>query len=161
MPTDIPANTRFPAPDVTLPCDDGSDVALSALRGTPVVLFFYPRDNTPGCTIEAKGFSARLPDFEALGVKVFGVSKDSLASHAKFTAKQELTVPLLSDESSNACEAFEVWKEKKMYGKTFMGIERATFLIDAEGQVVRAWRKVKVPGHVDDVYAAAKELTGG
>ena len=157
----MPTDTPFPAPDVTLASDGGADVALSALRGTPVVLFFYPRDNTSGCTLEAKGFSTLLPEFEALGVKVFGVSKDSVASHAKFTAKQELTVPLLSDENSNACEAFDVWKEKKMYGKTFMGIERTTFLISAEGQVVQAWRKVKVAGHVDEVLAAVRAHVHG
>ena len=157
----MPTDTPFPAPDVTLPSDGSADVALSELRGAPVVLFFYPRDNTSGCTLEAKGFSAMLPEFTALGVKVFGVSKDSLASHTKFTAKQELTVLLLSDENSNASEAFEVWKEKKMYGKVFMGIERSTFLIDAEGQVVQAWRKVKVAGHVDEVFAAAKALVNG
>ncbi len=156
----MPADTPFPAPDVTLPSSGSTDVTLSALRGAPVVLFFYPRDNTSGCTLEAKGFSARLAEFEALGVKVFGVSKDSLASHEKFTTKQELTVPLLSDEHGAACEAFGVWKEKKMYGKTFMGIERATFLIDAEGHVVQVWRKVKVAGHVDEVFAAAKALVG-
>ncbi|RFP89439.1 peroxiredoxin [Rhodobacteraceae bacterium 63075] len=151
-------DTQFPAPGFTLPSDDGNDISLSALRGAPVVLFFYPRDNTPGCTNEAKDFSRLLGEFAALGVTVLGVSKDSLASHAKFREKQALTVPLLSDEHGSACEDFGVWKEKKMYGKTFMGIERSTFLIDGEGQVVRAWRKVKVPGHAEEVLAAAKAL---
>lgn len=151
-------DTQFPAPGFTLPSDDGNDISLSALRGAPVVLFFYPRDNTPGCTNEAKDFSRLLGEFAALGVTVLGVSKDSLASHAKFREKQALTIPLLSDEHGSACEDFGVWKEKKMYGKTFMGIERSTFLIDGEGQVVRAWRKVKVPGHAEEVLAAAKAL---
>ena len=151
-------DTQFPAPDFTLPSDDGNEISLSALRGAPVVLFFYPRDNTPGCTNEAKDFSRLQGEFAAIGVTVLGVSKDSLASHAKFREKQALTIPLLSDEHGSACEDFGVWKEKKMYGKTFMGIERSTFLINAEGQVVRAWRKVKVPGHAEEVLAAAKAL---
>ncbi|WP_439110824.1 thioredoxin-dependent thiol peroxidase [Lentibacter sp.] len=154
-------DTPFSAPDFSLPSDTGETVTLSALRGQAVVLFFYPRDNTPGCTTEAKGFSADLAAFEAAGAKVFGISKDSLESHGKFRTKQELTVPLLSDEHGSACEDFGVWAEKKMYGKSFMGIERATFLIDGEGQVVRAWRKVKVPGHVEAVLDAVKELANG
>ena len=151
-------DTQFPAPDFTLPSDDGNEISLSALRDAPVVLFFYPRDNTPGCTNEAKDFSRLQSEFAAIGVTVLGVSKDSLASHAKFREKQALTIPLLSDEHGSACEDFGVWKEKKMYGKAFMGIERSTFLINAEGQVVRAWRKVKVPGHAEEVLAAAKAL---
>lgn len=151
-------NTPKMAPDFTLPSDDAGEITLSALRGAPVVLFFYPRDNTSGCTIEAKGFSADQAAFEAAGAKVFGVSKDSIASHAKFRTKQELTIPLLSDEHGTACEDFGVWKEKKMYGKTFMGIERSTFLIDAEGHIAREWRKVKVAGHVEEVLATVKAL---
>ena len=147
-----------PAPDFTLPADDGTQVTLSGLNPAPVVLFFYPRDNTSGCTKEAKGFSALRADFVAAGVKVFGISKDSLASHEKFRDKQDLTIPLLSDENDTVSEAFGVWKEKKMYGKTFMGIERSTFLIDGTGQIVAEWRKVKVDGHVDEVLAAAKAL---
>ena len=150
--------TQFPAPDFSLPSDTGETVSLAGLKGQAFVLFFYPRDNTPGCTTEAKGFSADLGAFEAAGARVFGVSKDSLESHDKFRAKQELTVPLLSDEHGSLCEDLDVWTEKKMYGKSFMGIERSTFLIDAAGTVVRAWRKVKVPGHVDDVLAAVKAL---
>ena len=150
--------THFPAPDFSLPSDTGETVSLAGLKGQAFVLFFYPRDNTPGCTTEAKGFSADLGAFEAAGARVFGVSKDSLESHGKFRAKQELTVPLLSDEHGSLCEDLDVWTEKKMYGKSFMGIERSTFLIDAAGTVVRAWRKVKVPGHVDDVLAAVKAL---
>ena len=150
--------TQFPAPDFSLPSDTGETVSLAGLKGQAFVLFFYPRDNTPGCTTEAKGFSADLGAFEAAGARVFGVSKDSLESHGKFRAKQVLTVPLLSDEHGSLCEDLDVWTEKKMYGKSFMGIERSTFLIDAAGTVVRAWRKVKVPGHVDDVLAAVKAL---
>ena len=150
--------TQFPAPDFSLPSDTGETVSLAGLKGQAFVLFFYPRDNTPGCTTEAMGFSADLGAFEAAGARVFGVSKDSLESHGKFRAKQELTVPLLSDEHGSLCEDLDVWTEKKMYGKSFMGIERSTFLIDAAGTVVRAWRKVKVPGHVDDVLAAVKAL---
>ncbi|WP_421907077.1 peroxiredoxin [Mameliella sp.] len=145
------------APDFTLPSTSG-EVSLSALKGAPVVLFFYPRDDTSGCTKENEAFTALLPKFEALGVKVYGVSKDSLASHEKFMAKKALTVPLISDEGSDMCEKYGVWKEKKMYGKTFMGIERSTFLIDAEGRIAQEWRKVKVPGHAEAVLEAAKAL---
>ncbi|WP_137701936.1 peroxiredoxin [Marimonas lutisalis] len=147
-----------PAPDFSLPADDGPRVKLSELRPAPVVLFFYPRDNTSGCTKEAKGFSALKPEFDALGVKVFGISKDSLADHEKFRTKQDLTIGLLSDELDGVCEAYGVWKEKKMYGKTFMGIERSTFLIDGAGQIVAEWRKVKVDGHAEAVLEAAKAL---
>lgn len=146
------------APDFTLPQTDGSLVTLSALRPSPVVLFFYPRDNTAGCTKEAIGFTQALPRFTALGVKVFGVSKDSLASHEKFRDKQGLGVSLLSDEGGDLCERLGVWKEKSMYGKKFWGIERSTFLIDGTGTIVRAWRKVKVPGHVEEVLEAARAL---
>lgn len=145
------------APDITLPGTSG-DVSLSALKGAPFVLFFYPRDDTSGCTKENEAFTALQPEFEALGVKVFGVSKDSIASHEKFMAKKSLTVPLLSDGATDLCEQMGVWKEKSMYGKTFMGIERSTFLFDAEGTVVKAWRKVKVPGHAEEVLEAAKGL---
>jgi peroxiredoxin Q/BCP len=152
--TDLPR----PAPDVSLPADDGTRITLSALRPAPVVLFFYPRDMTSGCTKEAIAFSALKPDFDGLGVQVFGVSKDSIASHEKFRAKHDLAMPLLSDELDGACEAFGVWTEKKMYGKTFMGIERSTFLIDGTGQIVAEWRKVKVDGHAEAVLAAARAL---
>jgi len=146
-----------PAPDFTLPSTSG-EVTLSSLKGSPVVLFFYPRDDTSGCTKENEAFTALLPDFEALGVKVFGISKDSIASHEKFMTKKDLTVPLLSDEESDVCEKFDTWKEKSMYGKKFMGIERSTFLIDAEGRIAQVWRKVKVPGHAEAVLEAAKAL---
>lgn len=145
------------APDFTLPSTAG-DVSLAGLRGTPVVMFFYPRDDTSGCTKENEAFTELLPEFEALGVKVFGISKDSIASHEKFMAKKNLTVPLLSDEGSDVSEKFGVWKEKSMYGKKFMGIERSTFLIDGDGKIAKAWRKVKVPGHAEAVLEAAKAL---
>ena len=147
-----------PAPDFTLPSTDGGDVTLSGLKGAPVVLFFYPRDNTPGCTKESVGFSESKAAFEAAGAKVFGISKDSMASHEKFVAKKELTVPLLSDEHGSACEDYGVWKEKSMYGKKFMGIERSTFLIAADGTIARIWPKVKVPGHVEEVLEAVQAL---
>lgn len=147
-----------PAPDFTLPSTDGGDITLSTLTGQPVVLFFYPRDNTPGCTKESVGFSESKAAFEAAGAKVFGISKDSMASHDKFVAKKELTAPLLSDEHGSACEDYGVWKEKSMYGKKFMGIERSTFLIAADGTIARIWPKVKVPGHVDEVLEAVQAL---
>ncbi|UZD92371.1 thioredoxin-dependent thiol peroxidase [Cognatishimia activa] len=146
------------APEFTLPETDGNLVTLSEQKPNPVVLFFYPRDNTKGCTIESIDFSHAKSDFDALGVNVFGISKDSLASHAKFRDKQGLTVPLLSDENGTACEDYGVWAEKKMYGKTFMGIVRTTVLIDKDGKIAKVWNKVKVPGHVDEVLAATKEL---
>mgnify|MGYP005988718369 CR=1 FL=1 len=141
------------APDFTLPDTDGNEVTLSALRPALVVLFFYPRDNTPGCTTEAIAFTQNLAAFQAAGAHVFGISKDDLLSHAKFRDKQDLAVPLLSDENSTVCEAYGVWREKKMYGKVFMGIERSTFLISGTGEFVKEWRKVKVPGHVEEVLA--------
>jgi len=146
------------APDFTLPVTGDGDITLSALKGTPVILFFYPRDDTPGCTTESIGFSASLADFEAAGAKVFGISRDTMAKHDKFVAKHDLTVPLLSDTEGTVTEAYGVWVEKSMYGKTSMGIERATYLIGAEGKVAQVWRKVKVPGHVDEVLAAVRAL---
>ncbi|GAB4536523.1 MAG: thioredoxin-dependent thiol peroxidase [Ruegeria sp.] len=146
------------APDFTLPRDGGGSVTLSALRGRPVVLFFYPRDDTPGCTKESIGFSEALPAFAEAGAQVFGISRDSVAKHDKFVAKHGLTTPLLSDEDGSVCEAYGVWVEKNMYGKKSMGIERSTFLIDADGKIARVWRKVKVPGHVDEVLEAVRAL---
>jgi thioredoxin-dependent peroxiredoxin len=147
-----------PAPDFTLPDGSGTNVTLSDLKGSPVVLFFYPRDDTSGCTKESIAFSADLPDFEAAGAKVFGVSKDSVASHDKFAAKHNLTVPLLSDENASVCELYEVWKEKNMYGRKYMGIERTTYLIDAKGDIAMVWPKVKVDGHAAAVLAAVRAL---
>ena len=144
-----------PAPDFTLPRDGGSDITLSDLRGRKVVLYFYPKDNTPGCTTEALDFTALKPQFEAAGVTVFGISKDSVKKHENFCAKHDLSIPLLSDENGGVCEAYGVWAEKKMYGKTFWGIVRSTYLIDEEGKVAKVWPKVKVAGHAAEVLEAA------
>lgn len=151
-------NLPYPAPIVQLPRDGGGELALSELQPSSVVLFFYPRDNTSGCTKEAQAFTAHKNAFEKLNVKIIGISKDSVKSHDKFVAKQGLGIPLLSDEQGHICEQFGVWKEKSMYGKTYFGIERSTFLIDGSGQVVQEWRKVKVAGHVEAVLAAAQTL---
>ena len=148
----------YPAPNVHLPRDGEGSIDLADLRPSNVVLFFYPRDNTSGCTKEAVGFTERLLEFDALNTKVIGISKDSVKSHDKFVAKQGLKVALLSDESNDVCEKFEVWKEKSMYGKTYFGIERSTFLIDGAGNVIKEWRKVKLSGHIDAVLEAVKEL---
>ncbi len=146
------------APDFTLPRDGGDMVTLSALQPKAVVLYFYPRDDTSGCTKEALGFTEHADAFAAAGAVVLGVSKDSVAKHEKFVAKYDLGVALLSDEEGDVCERYGVWTEKKMYGKSFMGIERATFLIDGAGRVARVWRKVKVPGHVEEVLDAVRAL---
>jgi len=146
------------APTVALPRDGGTILDISNLRPDWVVLFFYPRDDTSGCTKQALAFTALQADFAALNTQVIGISKDSVTSHDKFVTKYQLTIPLLSDESGTVSEAFGVWKEKSMYGKTYMGIERSTFLINADGQIVSEWRKVKVPGHVEAVLQALKDL---
>ena len=152
------SNLPYPAPDVQLPRDGGETINLADFRPAAVVLFFYPRDNTSGCTKEAQAFSALQADFERIGVYVVGISKDSVKSHDKFVEKQNLTIPLLSDENSDVSEQFKVWKEKSMYGKTYFGIERSTFLINGQGEIVQEWRKVKVTGHAEDVLEAAKSL---
>ncbi|MFC7705125.1 thioredoxin-dependent thiol peroxidase [Plastorhodobacter daqingensis] len=146
------------APDFTLPRDGGGTVTLSALRPKPVVLYFYPKDDTSGCTRQAIGFTEAADQFEAAGAVVLGVSKDSAARHDKFVAKHGLKVALLSDEDSDVCERYGVWTEKSMYGKTYMGIERTTVLIGADGTVLRVWNKVKVPGHVEEVLEAVRAL---
>jgi len=146
------------APDFTLPRDGGGEVTLSALRPAPVVLFFYPRDDTSGCTREAVAFSALAADFEAAGARVLGISRDSVASHEKFRDKHGLSVALLSDADGDVCERYGVWKEKKMYGRSFMGIERTTVLIDPEGKVARIWPKVRVAGHAEEVLEAVRAL---
>ena len=151
-------DTGDTAPDFKLPRDGGEEVSLSQLKGQSVVLFFYPRDDTSGCTKESIGFSEAKDDFAAAGAVIYGISKDRVKSHDKFVAKRELTVPLLSDEHGTTSEDYGVWKEKSMYGKTYMGIERSTFLIDAEGKIARVWRKVKVPGHVEAVLSAVKDM---
>ena len=146
------------APDFTLPRDGGSEVTLSALSPKAVVLYFYPRDDTSGCTKEAIAFTGLAADFEAAGAVVLGVSKDTVAKHDKFRDKHDLGVALLSDAESDVCERYGVWVEKQMYGKTYMGIERATFLIDGSGTVREVWRKVKVPGHAEAVLEAVRGL---
>ena len=146
------------APDFTLPVTGGGEINLSALKGAPVVLFFYPRDDTPGCTTESIGFSASLNDFETAGAKVFGISRDTMAKHDKFIAKHDLTVSLLADVEGIVTESYGVWVEKNMYGKKSMGIERATYLIDRQGKIAQVWRKVKVAGHVETVLETVRAL---
>ena len=146
------------APDFTLPVTGGGEINLSALKGAPVVLFFYPRDDTPGCTTESIGFSASLSDFETAGAKVFGISRDTMAKHDKFIAKHDLTVSLLADVEGIVTESYGVWVEKNMYGKKSMGIERATYLIDRQGKIAQVWRKVKVAGHVETVLETVRAL---
>ncbi len=147
-----------PAPEFDLNADGGGKVSSAALQGRPYVLYFYPRDDTPGCTTEAIGFTEAYPRFQELGVEVIGVSKDNVTSHDKFKAKHGLCFPLGSDEGGSVVESFGAWIEKSMYGKKYMGVDRATFLVDAQGRVARSWRGVKVPGHVEEVLAAARQL---
>ena len=142
-------------PSMTVTASDGSSIDLGAPDG-PLVLYFYPKDDTPGCTNEAKDFSALAGDFAAAGVRVVGVSRDPMKRHEKFVAKYDLKVPLVSDEDGKVSDAFGTWVEKSMYGRSYMGMERATFLIGADGTIRRAWRKVKVKGHADEVLAAAR-----
>jgi peroxiredoxin len=146
------------APEFTLPCSSGSDVSLSSLRGHKVVLWFYPKDNTPGCTTEACAFRDLQSEFGALGAVTYGVSRDTIRSHEGFITRHSLGLPLLSDPELEAQNAFGVWVEKRNYGRTYMGTERSTFLIDEQGVVRRVWRKVRVKGHVDEVLAAVREL---
>ena len=146
------------APDFSLPRDGGGTVALSDLKGQKVVLYFYPKDDTPGCTKEAIGFTEMADAFADAGAVVLGVSKDPVSKHDKFVAKHDLKIALLSDADGDVCERYGTWVEKSMYGKTYMGIERATYLIDADGKIAQVWRKVKVPGHVEDVLDAVRAL---
>lgn len=146
------------APDFTLPADGGRTVKLSEYRGRKVVVYFYPKDNTPGCTREAIEFSRLRKDFEETDARVIGISKDSARKHDNFKKKHDLAVDLGADEKGEALEAYGVWGKKKLYGRTFMGIERATFLVDRDGRIARIWRKVRVKGHADEVLAAAKEI---
>ncbi len=146
------------APDFTLPRDGGANVTLSAFRPGKVVLYFYPKDDTPGCTLEAQDFTARMADFAAANTTVIGISKDSVKAHDKFCKKHGLGVILASDENGHTCEDYGVWLEKSMYGKTYMGIERTTVLIDGAGTVAQVWNKVSVKGHADEVLAAARAL---
>ena len=152
------AITPYPAPDVILPNETGDIIDIKDFRLNMVVLFFYPRDNTSGCTREAKDFTENTELFNNLNINVFGISKDSITSHEKFIKKQNLTIPLLSDEAGSVCEDFGVWKEKSMYGKIYMGIERSTFIIDGSGSVTHEWRKVKVANHVAEVLETVKKL---
>jgi peroxiredoxin Q/BCP len=147
------------APDFELPSNNGETVKLSSLKGKVVVVYFYPKDNTSGCTKQAVEFSERLNEFVDAGVEVLGISPDSLKSHQNFREKHGLTVTLLADENKNVISAYDAWGEKKLYGRTYMGVVRSTFLIDRKGKIARIWRKVKIPGHIDEVLAAAKKHT--
>ena len=144
--------------DFTLPTDGGGKLTLSKLRGKPVIVYFYPKDDTTGCTAEACGFRDALPDFRKAKAEIVGISKDSVARHDKFKAKYDLNFTLASDPDLKAIKAYDVWKEKNMYGNKTMGVERSTFLIDEKGNVAKAWRKVSVDGHADEVFNAAKAI---
>ena len=146
------------APSFSRPSLQSEAISLADYSGRKIVLFFYPKDNTPGCTTEATGFSADLAAFEAENCVILGISKDTLTKHKNFTDKHALTVDLISDESGEMCEAYGVWKEKKLYGKTYMGIERSTFLIDEAGVMQQIWRKVRVKDHVAQVLDAVRAL---
>lgn len=149
-----------PAPDFELPTENGEKLKLAKLKGKPVVVYFYPKDDTSGCTLEAKDFSTLAMQFQKAGVAVIGVSPDSVESHRKFQKKYDLKVQLAADEDKAVATAFGVWVEKSMYGRKYMGVERSTFLIDKTGRIARSWRKVKVPGHAAQVLEAAKEIAG-
>lgn len=146
------------APDFDLPADGGRSVKLSSLKGKPVVLYFYPKDDTSGCTAESIAFSALKPQFDKLGATIIGMSPDGQKSHDRFKAKHNLAIDLVADEEKKTLEAYGVWKEKSMYGRKYMGVERSTFLIDRNGGIAKVWRKVKVPGHAEEVFEAAKAL---
>jgi len=145
------------APNISVTASDGSNVHLAA-PGQPMVLYFYPKDDTSGCTLEAQNFTQLAPDFKKAGVKVVGVSRDPMKKHEKFIAKYDLAVPLASDEDGKVSDAFGTWVEKSMYGRKYMGMERATYLIGADGRVLKAWRKVKVVNHAAEVLKSAREL---
>jgi peroxiredoxin Q/BCP len=145
------------APAMTVTASDGSSIDLSA-PGKPLVLYFYPKDDTSGCTREAQDFTAMAGDFRKAGVKVIGVSRDPMKKHEKFIGKYDLRVPLVSDEDGRISNAFGTWVQKSMYGRKYMGMERATYLIGADGRVLRVWHKVKVPNHAQEVLSAAREL---
>lgn len=156
MTTDLKAGDI--APGFDMPADGGARLTLADFRGKALVLYFYPKDDTSGCTSEAKGFSEAAADFAAAGAAIIGVSRDSVVSHEKFKAKYGLAFPLGSDEAGAVTEAYGVWVEKSMYGRKYMGIDRSTFLIGKDGKIARVWRKVKVPGHVAEVLTAVKAL---
>lgn len=146
------------APDFTLPTDDDAPACLSDLKGKAVVLFFYPKDNTPGCTKEAISFSALKPEFDAANVELIGISPDTVKKHQNFRKKHGLTVRLAADEEKQVAQAYGVWIEKSLYGRKYMGVDRSTFLIDANGRIAAVWRKVKVAGHAEAVLHAARGI---
>ncbi len=146
------------APDFTLPTNGGGKIKLSALKGQPVVVYFYPKDDTSGCTAEACSFTENIAAFNKVKATIIGISKDSVASHDKFVEKYGLKFPLASDEDGKVCEKYGTWVENSMYGRKYMGIDRSTFVIDADGKIAAMWRKVKVPGHTEDVIDALKAL---
>ncbi len=154
----MPLQEGQPAPDFKLPADDGKTVHLAKLKGSPVVIYFYPKDDTPGCTIEAIDFTRLAPEFAKAGATVIGISPDSVADHCAFRDKHKLGVTLAADEDKAVANAYGVWVEKKNYGKTYMGIERTTLLVDAKGRIAKVWRKVKVEGHAQKVLEAVKAL---
>jgi peroxiredoxin Q/BCP len=151
-------NEGIPAPDFTLPTDGGGSLTLSSLRGRKIVLYAYPQDDTTSCTNEALSFDALRDEFAAAGATVVGISPDSVKRHDKFKQKYGLRLTLVSDEERKAIDAYGLWVEKRMYGRSYMGVERSTFLIDADGRIARVWAKVKVKGHAEAVLAAAREL---
>lgn len=146
------------APLFSLPSDEGAEIALSDLKGKNVVLYFYPKDDTPGCTIEAQDFTKKIKEFEKLDCVVLGISKDNITSHCRFIEKYDLAFNLLADEKAEVCANYDVIKEKSMFGKKYMGIDRSTFLIDKMGKIAQTWRSVKVNGHVEEVLAALQKL---
>jgi len=146
------------APGFTLPTDGGGEISLSDFKGKPVVLYFYPKDDTSGCTAEACAFRDALPDFSKVKAEVIGISRDPVKKHDKFKEKYALNFPLASDEEGEVCEAYGTWVEKSMYGRKYMGIERSTFLIDGKGMIRGIWRKVKVPRHAEELLKAAEAL---
>jgi peroxiredoxin Q/BCP len=148
------------APDFELPGDGGAPLRLADLKGQAVVLYFYPQDDTETCTIEAVAFNGLRPAFEAAGARIVGVSPDSVASHQRFKKKHRLAFELAADENRQAIEAYDVWREKTLFGRTYMGVERSTFLIGADGRIARIWRKVRTKGHAEEVLAAVKALAG-
>jgi peroxiredoxin Q/BCP len=150
-----------PVADFSAAATSGQQISLSALKGQQVVIYFYPKDSTPGCTTEGQGFRDQYPAFQAANTLIFGVSRDGLKSHENFKCKQEFPFELISDKDEAVCQLFDVIKLKKLYGKEYLGIDRSTFLIDANGVLRREWRGVKVPGHVDEVLAAAQALHKG
>lgn len=148
------------APDFTLPGDNGTEISLSAYRGRPVVVYFYPKDNTSGCTKQAIAFEELAGAFAEAGVAIVGISTDPIASHDKFKSKNGLSFALASDEGTRVAVLYGAWQEKSMYGRKYMGVDRSTFLVDADGLLAKVWRKVKVPGHAAEVLAAARGLAG-